>query len=45
MKEMNEAAVAENFAWDEYLGADCKRGMKARIRASVKEVQKLSADA
>jgi hypothetical protein len=37
------AAVAENFAGDEFFGADSKLDMKARMRASVKEVQKLSA--
>ena len=39
------AAVAENFVGDEFFGADRKLDMKARMRASVKEVQKLSADA
>ncbi len=38
-------AVAENFVGDEFFGADRKLDMKARMRASVKEVQKLSADA
>jgi hypothetical protein len=39
------AAVAKKIAWDELFGADCKLDMKARMRASVKEVQKLSTDA
>ena len=39
------AAVADNFAGDEFFGADRKLDMKARMKASVKEVQKLSADA
>ena len=39
------ATVAENFAWDEFFGAERKLDLKDRIRASVKEVQKLSADA
>ncbi len=43
--ETNEAAVAENFVGDEFFGADRKLDMKTRRRASVKEVQKLSADA
>ncbi len=37
------AAVAENFVGDEFFGADRKLDMKARMRVSVKEVQKLSA--
>ncbi len=44
MHKLN-SAVEENFAGDEFFGADRKRDMKARMRASVKEVQKLSADA
>jgi hypothetical protein len=39
------AEVAENFARCEFFGADRKLDMKARMRASMKEVQKLSADA
>ncbi len=39
------SAVAENFVGDEFFGADRKLDMKTRIRASVKEAQKLSADA
>jgi hypothetical protein len=39
------AVVAENFVWDEFFGADHKLDMKVRMMASVKEVQKLSADA
>jgi len=39
------AAVAENITGDEFFGADRKLNMKARMRASVKEVKKLSADA
>ena len=39
------AVVAENFDGDEFFGADRKLDVKARMRASVKEVQKLSADA
>ncbi len=39
------AEVAENFAGDEFFGVDRKLDMKARMRASVKEVQKLSVDA
>ncbi len=42
---MYNSAVAENFAGDELFGADRKLDMKARMRASVKQVQKLSADA
>ena len=42
---MNETAVTENFDGDEFFGADRKLDMKARMRASVNEVQKLSADA
>ncbi len=38
------AAVADNFAGDEFFGADRKLDMKAMMKASVKEVQKLSAD-
>ena len=41
----NEAAVAENFDGDEFFGVDRKLDIKPRRRASVKEVQKLSADA
>ncbi len=39
------AAVAEKFAWDEFFGAERKLDLKDRMRASVKEVLKLSADA
>ncbi len=39
------SAVADNFAGDEFFGADRKLDMKARMKAFVKEVQKLSADA
>jgi hypothetical protein len=39
------SAVADNFAGDEFFAADRKLDMKARMKASVKEVQKLSADA
>jgi len=39
------AAVAENFDGDEFFGADRKLDMKAMMRASVEEIQKLSADA
>ncbi len=39
------AAVAESFDVDEFFGADRELDMKAMMRASVKEVQKLSADA
>jgi hypothetical protein len=39
------SVVAENFMGNEFFGADRKLDMKARMRASVKEVQKLSEDA
>jgi hypothetical protein len=39
------SAVADNFARDEFFGADRKLDMKAKIKVSVKEVQKLSANA
>ncbi len=39
------SAVADNFAGDEFFGADGKLDMKARMKASVKEIHKLSADA
>ncbi len=32
------AAVADNFAGDEFFGADRKLDLKARMKASVKEV-------
>ncbi len=35
-------AVEENFVGDEFFGADRKLPLKDRMRASVKEVQKLS---
>ncbi len=38
------SAVAENFVGDDFFGADRKLDMMARMRASVKEIQKLSAD-
>jgi hypothetical protein len=45
MLRKRNAADAENFAWDEFFGAERKLDLKDRMRASVKEVQKLSADA
>ena len=39
------AAVAENVAWGEFFGAELKMDLKDMMRASVKEVQKLSANA
>jgi hypothetical protein len=39
------AAIAEIFAWGEFFGAEQKKYLKGRMRASVKEVQKLSAKA
>ena len=38
-------AVEENFVGDDFFGADRKLPLKERMRASVKEVQKLSAQA
>ena len=43
--ETRNAAVAENFAWDEFFGAERNINLKDRMRASVKEVQKLSTNA
>ena len=37
--------VARNFAWGEFFGAERKLDLKYKMKASVKEVQKLSADA
>jgi hypothetical protein len=37
--------VSSALVGDEFFGADRKLDMKARMRAYVKEVQKLSADA
>ena len=57
LNELNEAgsalyirhvynpAVVDNFLGDEFFGADRTAPMKERMRASVKEVQKLSAQA
>jgi hypothetical protein len=39
------SAVDEKFVEDEFFGVDRKLDMKARMRASVKEIRKLSADA
>jgi hypothetical protein len=39
------ATIAENFVKDEFFGADRKLDIKVRMKTSVKEVQKLSADA
>ncbi len=41
VQQKYNSAVAENFVGDEFCGADRKLDMKARMRASVKEVQKL----
>ncbi len=37
--------MEENFVGDDFFGADRKLPLKERMRASVKEVQKLSAQA
>jgi hypothetical protein len=45
MEMLHIWVVADNFAGDESFGADRKLDMKVKMKAYVKEVQKLSADA
>ncbi len=45
IKHMCNQAVVDNYLGDKYVGAERKQPLKERMATSVKEVQKLSAQA